>query len=55
MMATPREVLLMWVTAALEAGRSEPRPGCNRGNAGLPAKDLERLAVALQANRGEEP
>ena len=55
MMATPREVLVIWVKAALEAGRCDPRPGCNRGNAGLIVKDLERLAVALQAQQGDEP
>jgi len=54
MMATPREVLLIWVKATLEIGRSEPRPGSNRG-AGLLVEDLERLAVALQGNRGEGP
>ena len=55
MMATPREVLLIWVKATLEIGRSEPRPGSNRGGAGLLVEDLERLAVALQGTRGEGP
>ena len=55
MTATPREVLLIWVKAALEARKSDPRSGSNRGRARLLFKDLEHLAVALQANPGVEP
>jgi len=55
MMATPRDVLLIWVKTALEAGRSDPRPDSNRASTRLLVKELEHLALALQANPGEEP
>jgi hypothetical protein len=54
MMATPRDVLLIWVKAALDAGRSDPRPGSNRSGTRLLVKELEDLALALQANRGDQ-
>jgi len=52
MMATPRDVLLIWVKTALEAG-SDSRPGSNGGAARLLDKELEHLALALQPNRGD--
>jgi len=56
MMATPRDVLLIWVKAALEAGRSDPRPGLtHRGASALVVKELEHLALSLQANPGDQP
>ena len=55
MMATPRDVLLIWVTAALEAGRSDPRPGANGSGSCLLVEELAHLALALQANRGDQP
>jgi hypothetical protein len=55
MMATPRDVLLIWVKAALEAGSSDPRPGSNGSRARLLVKELEHLSLALQATRGEQP
>jgi hypothetical protein len=55
MMATPRDVLLIWVQAALEGGRSDPRPGSNGSPTRLLVKELEHLALALQANRGDQP
>jgi hypothetical protein len=53
MMATPSDVLLIWVKATLEAGRSEPRPGSNGSGTRLLVKELEDLALALQANRDQ--
>ena len=55
MKATPREVLLVWVKAALEAGRSDPRPGSIGSRARLLVTELEHLLLALQANRGDQP
>jgi hypothetical protein len=55
MKATPREVLLVWVKATLQAGKSDPRPDSNRASTRLLVKELEHLALALQANPGEEP
>ena len=54
-MATPRDVLLVWVKAALEAGRSAPRPGSNGSPTRLLVKELQHLALALQADRGDQP
>jgi hypothetical protein len=55
MIATPRDVLLVWVKAALDAGRFDPRPGSNGSGTRLLVKELEDLALALQANRGDQP
>ena len=53
-MATPRDVLLIWVKAALEAGRFDPQPGSNGSKTRLLVKELEHLALALQADRGDQ-
>lgn len=55
MMATPRDVLLIWVKAALEAGSSERRPSSKNGSARQRIEELEHLALALQANQDEQP
>ena len=55
MTATPREVLLIWVKAALETASCDPCGSANHSGLRLLGKDLERLAMELQANQGGQP
>ena len=55
MTATPREVLLIWVKAALETASGNPHPSANRSGLRLLVQDLERMAMELQASQGGQP
>jgi len=55
MTATPREVLLIWVKAALETASGNPHPSANRSGLRLLVEDLERMAMELQASQGGQP